>query len=1148
MKLARGRLTFSASDLAGHLACRHLTDLDRRVARGELKRPVWKDPLLELLQQRGLEFEAAYVDHLRGSGREVLELHAADGETSAQRTVEACRRGVDVIVQAELEDGRWHGRADVLVRVDGESDLGDWRYEVIDTKLAQETRGGTVLQLCLYADLLAPIQGSPAESMAVVKPRPGGGFVREDFRFDDYRAYYRFVRARLEAFADADGPVPYPAPVSHCDVCRWWKRCDDRRHADDHLSLVAGLSTLHAAELERQGVATLTAFAEADEPLRDAPRRGHRDTFARLRDQAAVQLRGRREAREVVELLPVEPGRGLTRLPAPDRGDVFLDFEGDPFAGEGGLEYLTGWAFRDDAGAMRYEGLWATDRAGEKRALERFVDFLTKRLERHPGFHVYHYAPYEPAALKRMASRHASREEELDVLLRAERFVDLHGVLRGGLLASVESYSLKPLEAFFGYERAVDLRAEAGPSLRRVALALEAGTPEEIQDADRAAVEGYNRDDCLSLVKLQDWLEERRAEAGVEGRPELKDGAPSEEAEATSADVRAVFERLVAGVPEEPEDRDEEQRARWLLAHLIEYFHREDKVSWWEFFARRDADEETLFRDRKAVVGLVFDADLGRVGRDRNVTHRHRFPPQEASLDPGDELYDPRLPFGEDYVGTVRAWNVERGSLDVKKTASRVDHHPREVHLRDRVATQPLDGSLLDLARWVADHGIDAPAPELRAARDLLLRRAPRRRDSSAPLRQRGEAAPDAAARVAGDLDGGLLAIQGPPGTGKTFSGARVILKLLEDKRRVGVTATSHKVVRNLLDEILRAAAEDGVACEVAQRTKPDPDAPPGLHFLASPSAQSLDALDAGRAVGGTAWLWARADMAGSLDYLFVDEAGQMSLAHVLACARAARNLVLLGDPQQLQQPQRGAHPEGAEISALSHLLDGKDTIPDDLGLFLETTWRLPPAVCAFTTELYYDRRLDTRPDCAHRRLDGPTPFTGAGLFHVPVEHEANQSGSAEEVEVVVALVEALTDGRTTWTDAKETRRALRREDVLVIAPYNVQVGALRRRLDDAVRVGTVDKFQGQQAPVVIYSTTSSSAADAPRGMSFLYDPHRLNVATSRAQCACILVASPAVFEPDCRTPEQMRWANGAARYRELARCVEPADGSRAGV
>jgi len=1137
------RLT--ATSLANHLACKHLTGLDRLVRMGELEVPAWRDPALELLRQRGIDHERAYVAHLRAAGRAVVDLGEHKGQENALRTLAAARSGADVIVQANLRDARFHGYADVLLRTDEASDLGGWSYDVIDTKLAQETRAGTLLQLCLYADLLRTVQGRPAERMHVVKP--GAGFRTGTFRFAEFEAYYRFVRVRLEAFVDDAGRAEvYPAPVAHCDVCRWWKRCDERRHADDHLSLVAGMSSAHAAELERQGIATLAAFASAAQPLTEKPRRGSPAMFAKLQGQAAVQLRGRRTGKPVDELLPCEPGRGLARLPDPSPGDVYLDFEGDPYVAGGGLEYLTGFAYLDASGERRYRALWALDREREKRALEDLVDFVLARQRQFPALHVYHYAPYEPAALKRLAMRHKTREDELDTLLRGERFVDLYSVTRQGVRASVESYSLKPLEEVFGYEREVDLREEASPALRRVGCALEQSCPAEISADDRAAVEGYNRDDCLSLIELQRWLEGKRSELLASGadfeRPPLKDGSGSEAAEERSAGVAEVFERLVAGLPGDPAEHTREESAHWLLAHLLEYFRREDKVAWWEYFARRALEVEELLEDRKALANLEFALDLGPQGRDRLPVHRYRFPPQEVSLSPGDYVHDLRAALDEPHrkVGTVHRCDPAAGLIDIKKSKVSESHHPRHVHEYDRVPPQPLDGSLLDLARWVAEHGIDAPGPTLRAGRDLLLRHPPRTRTMrTTPIEPDADPLATSLA-LARDLDGGLLAVQGPPGAGKTYTGARMILGLAREGRRVGISATSHSVIRNLLEAVLAAAREEGARLKVSH--KPSSRGPRSTDPLPAGLAEvdkkgALAALDEGQVVGGVAWLWAASDLEGSLDYLFIDEAGQMSLAHVLACARSTENLVLLGDPQQLQQPQRGAHPEGAEISALNHLLGEQRTIPPELGIFLEETYRLPPSICAFTSEAFYEGRLRSRPHCAGQRLTGSTRFAGAGLFLVYTDHGGNQSVSPEEVETVVRAVDELLRRGTGWIDAQGRERGLGPEDLLVIAPYNAQVAALSQRLPE-LEVGTVDRFQGRERPVVLYSMTSSSAQDAPRGMSFLYDLHRLNVATSRAQCASIVVATRALFEPECRTPEQMRWANGVCRYRELARVV----------
>jgi len=270
---------------------------------------------------------------------------------------------------------------------------------------------------------------------------------------------------------------------------------------------------------------------------------------------------------------------------------------------------------------------------------------------------------------------------------------------------------------------------------------------------------------------------------------------------------------------------------------------------------------------------------------------------------------------------------------------------------------------------------------------------------------------------------------------------------------------------------------------------------------------------------------------------LFIDEAGQMSLADVLAVSQAAKKLVLLGDPQQLERPTKGNHPAGAEKSALEHLLNGRKTIAEDMGFLLPESWRLHPEICKFTSELFYEGRLGSHALAKARVLEGHAWLKGAGLWFVPVEHKGNRNSSPEEVEAVAKIVEGLLRPEVQWFRSEGNKRNLREADILIVAPYNAQVADLKSRLPD-MRIGTVDKFQGQEAPVVIYSMTTSTAEDAPRGMEFLYSLNRLNVATSRAQTAAILVGSPKLFEPECRSPRQMQLANALCRFQEMATTV----------
>jgi predicted RecB family nuclease len=1132
-----GALRLSATDLANHVACRHLTQLDLAAARGLRRPPDWYAPDAALLRQRGGEHEAAFLGHLESQGLRIAGLGGETDEPAGfERTLAAMRDGFDVIVQATLLAGRWSGRADVLRRVPRPSRLGSWSYEVWDTKLARQTKGGSVLQICLYSDLLEAIQGARPEFMYVVPPRQD--FHPDVYRVDDFLAYYRLVRRRLEELAgSADSASPtYPVPVPHCDVCRWWPACDAQWRRDDHLSLVAGITRLQTRELEGRAVKTLAGLAAEPLPLAWKPSRGAAETYVRAREQARVQRAGRDLGKTLYELLPQQPGLGFERLPDPSPGDLFFDLESDPYVGDSGREYLFGWALEDEPGNPAYRCLWALDPAAERAAFEAFADFVMARWVRHPDLHVYHFAPYEPAAIKRLMGRYATRESEVDRMLRAGLFVDLHAVVRQALRASVEEYSLKKVEALYGFTRAVDL-ADAGVQLRVVQRALELEEPEAIDAAVREVVSGYNRDDCVSTLHLFRWLQEVRGEIEARGeairRPATGAGLPSESVAEHDREVREIMEALLRDVPPARPERSEEQQARWLLAFLLDWHRREAKAGWWEFFRLRELSDEDLLDEKSAIAGL---AHVGRAGAvKRNVVDRYRFPTQETSIRRGDRLKLP-LPADRDF-GQVESIDLGAHTLDVRKRGGCESLHPTAVFSQENVPADPLAASLLRLGRRVARDGIDAPGA-LRAARDLLLGRPPRLAGhEGGPLRRDRESGVDAARRLVAGLESGTLAIQGPPGTGKTWTGARMICDLVRAGKKVGVCAMSHKVIRNLLEAVVRAGREEDVSPRCFHKNREDDEGPAGEIGEVADNDKALRLLKSGaaRVLGGTAWLWSREEFFEAVDVLFVDEAGQMALANVLAIAQCARALVLLGDPRQLDQPLQGTHPEGTDISALEHLLQGRKTIADDRGLFLEVTWRLHPAICRLTSELFYDDRLKPLPGLERQAILGDAQLAGAGLWFLPVRHEGNQNSSPEEVDAVASLVERLAGGEVRWRDREGAENSLRLEDILIIAPYNAQVADMSARLPGA-RVGTVDRFQGQQAPVVVYSMTTSSPADAPRGMEFLYSLNRFNVATSRAQCACVVVGNPRLFEPECQTPRQMQLANACCRYLELAR------------
>lgn len=1150
MQRVDDRLVLSASDVVGFLACPHLTTLDREAAAGTRAAATRDDAEMAVLFRRGREHEAAYLEQLRQDGLAVHEIGEAH-EPSQLRAAEQATRaamadGVDVVFQATFFDehgdgAAWRGHADFLHKVAEPSDLGAHGYEPADTKLARHVKPAAIVQLCHYAEQVTRLQGAEPAQIHVVL----GGHQVRSFALRDFAAAYRQAKRRLLAAVDDPEPT-YPDPVAHCAVCRWQEECDARRLADDHLTLVAGLTREQARKLaDRAGITTLTDLAQVRAPLSVT---GIGDgTLARLQRQARLQAGAVAGQPPPYELLApdAEGERGLAALPEPSPGDLFFDMEGDPYVGDGGLEYLFGVGWCDGDGRWCYQGFWACDEPEERRAFEAFVDFVTARLAEDPDLHVYHYADYERTALGRLMGRHGTREDEIDALFRGRVLVDLYRVVRQSLLVGSASYSLKKLEPLF-MERRDAAITDAGSSIVEFERWLQSRDRQILDDLER-----YNDDDCRSTMLLRDWLEARRLEAGeafgeVPPRPAPAVAEPSsdvaddlaETAELVSALTAEADAARAAGVDVSPT-----AGASWLLGQLLGWHRREAKPAhWWYFHRVNDCTDADLVADSEAIGDLAYEGAVGTEAK--STIHRYRFDPDQAhKLGLGARVCDPASErigqAGGDKPpgpGIVHQLDPATGTIDLKRGSSSTAPHPTALIPDGPPYTAAHAETLRALARSVRASGLEGDG-SVQAVRDLLLRARPRVPGAGAghPLRGSGEDSVAAAQRLADELDGGCLAIQGPPGSGKTYTAARVAVALATKGATVGVTAVSHKVIGNLLEQIAGCAAEEGASLRIRQRADPaQACAHSGVTATDNATIEREVADGDVDVVAGTSWLFARDGLREQLDYLIVDEAGQFSLADAAVVGTAARNLLLVGDPQQLAQPSQGAHPSGAAASALEHLLDGAATIPDDQGLFLDRTRRLHPRISGFVSELAYDERLKSESWCARHEIvaDG-TALAGSGLRWVPVPHAGNRTSSPEEVAEVASRLDALIGQQ--WCDANGDLRPLTLDDVLVVAPYNAQVARLAAALPDGARVGTVDKFQGQEAAVVVVSLAASSAEDVSRGLEFLYSRNRLNVAVSRAMALAVVVASPDLLNANCRTVEQLQLLNGLCRFVEHA-------------
>jgi uncharacterized protein len=779
----------------------------------------------------------------------------------------------------------------------------------------------------------------------------------------------------------------------------------------------------------------------------------------------------------------------------------------------------------------RHNAYWAHDTEAEKKAFEAVMDFLIQRLDRDPNLHVYHYAAYEPNALKWLASTYATREQEVDRLLRGRVLVDLYRVVRQSVQIGTESYSLKELEALYRAGKRSTEIVDAASSIVAYEEWLDSRDQQKLDE-----ILAYNADDCLSTAQLRDWLEARRLEGiakyGEIPRPGPEKTEPSDNLRDIDQRTAAVLDTLLAGVPEEEEGRTPDQQARYLLAHSLNWHRREAKSEWWEYYRKGTLTDEQLMADPDSIGGLEFRGEV-RQEKQSNIFRYYFDPTQEYKVAVGDKPHDPRRLEG---AGTVVDLDGIAGWIDLSRSIHSEAPHPTSLIPSSPIPTNDQRDALLRLGQFVVDHGFSGPG-QFQAVRDLLRLEPPSIEGviEGAPLVQAGERAKDVALLLAPKLDSTYLAIQGPPGSGKTTIGAEIILELVNAGKRVGITANSHKVIGNLLDKLMEMANERGQPIRAIQKAdERDRCASKEVHCTGSSSTVEL-ALNEGQVdvVAGTPWLFARATFPSKLDYLVVDEAGQLALANVLAISGVTSNFIFLGDPNQLSQPSHGIHPPGVNLAVLDHVIQEQPTMPPTYGLFLETTYRLHPAVSAFISEAFYDGKLVPDESTKRQELGSSNGSGGVGLRYVPVDHVGNRTLSAEEVDRVQGLFRALLG--LPWTDRDGKVRPIGVDDILVVAPYNAQVRRLIETLPLKSRVGTVDKFQGQEAPVVIYSMATSSVDDAPRGMDFLFNLNRLNVAASRAQVLVLLICSPELLKARCRTPDQMRLASALCRLVEFA-------------
>ena len=1103
----------SASRLNDFLGCAHRASLWL----DGVEPPDEDDASLELVRRKGFEHEARVLTALEADyGKAVTISDKAPLETRIAETSAAVAADAPLIYQAAFANDRWVGFPDFLIRKNRTDNAA--HYEPEDAKLARKAKPEHLLQLGIYADLLRKTIKSPIAEGAI---HVGIGEA-ECFDLKRTRSITKRLMRRFETFAALEARQTRPVRSAACDQCPFQSRCSAEWRAADSPVFVAGIRGDQIIKLENAGVLTLTDLAGHD-PKQPISGIGQ-DTLSKLVNQARLQKRGVNEGKELVELLPDEPGRGFRLLPPPADGDLFFDMEGDPLYPEG-LEYLFGlWGSISAGTSDSFYPIWAHDRAAEKLAFENLMRLFIDHLGRHPSARIYHYAPYEPAALKRLAMRHATMEAELDRLLREKCFVDLYQVARQAIRASTEGYSLKDLEKIYWGKRTGEV-TNAGDSIVEYERWRETGE-QTILDG----IAHYNEDDCVSTARMRDWLESLRpagAEYGLLGNEPELDAKALERAEARAAH-EAQRQALAAAVRK---TTSLSEAGRDLIAELLWFHQRSQKPQWWALFDRQTWTDAELAEDLDSLGNLTLDPDVPVIRDGQSLVATYKFEPQDTKLQVGDAC---KIALTLDSAGTISKLDTDEGRVVVRRRANAGDYPERCSLIPGSLIKQDV---LIDAVIAFAKRVATGDTANDQALIRLIERDLPclSGRSDGDPIVPAGAKLLDGAIDAVARLNSSYLAIQGPPGTGKTFTTSHAILSLLKAGKRVAVSSNSHKAINNLLAAIESRAIDDGFTFRGAKKaTAGNSDtAFPGQFVSSAYTAEQI--TTAHQLVGATAFHFSRPGELNGYDYLFIDEAGQVSLGNLVAMAGCARNIVLVGDQMQLAQPVQGVHPGESGLSCLDYLMQDRATVPPERGILLDISWRMHPTICQFISDAFYDGRLTSATVTERRQLvlttDAHPMLRAAGLSVMEIDHVGCTQTSVEEAMAVAELVRSLLAQSLCNENGEVRPFALR--DIVVVAPFNAQVNLLRRHLPPGTRVGTVDKFQGQEAAVAIVSMATSNGADAPRGSDFLFNANRLNVAISRAQSLAILVRGKDLLEMPLHTIADLRRLEGFARADE---------------
>lgn len=1176
-----GDIRLFASDLADFLSCIRITRHNlEEMFRTRTPAPLYYEDkaFQDLLAERGNRFEQDYLRTLQSKGLSITIIDRDEPDIKQyEDTLAAIQRGDDIIYQAKLGacDDRWQGYADFLVKVQDERRECGFSYEVHDCKLSATVKGRSIIQLMLYTDILSAMQdGIIPRELHIIKKKADEHGLIETFQVSDLIHYYKELKQQYEASIDEFYKtsnyntvltvLTAMDPVDHCVMCKWSGTCKDQRIEEDHLSLIAGISSKTRKEFRTENIDTLSSVANLDN---GETARSLKVDEIKPRTNAIIQAKLQHETSihnpeiPMIKFKPDIIGEGYGRLYKQTKHDIYLDLESDIYIEPDGLTYLFGWIYEG-----KYIECWAESNEQEREAFFNFINTAYKIWKVHPTMHIYHYGHHEHSTFIQLIRKYGylgldDISLKFQELLNNNVFSDLHKILTGMMWAGTEGYSIKEMEKLSRFSRTADL-AKVRKLKSQAELLMEKNEFDQITVEMKDIIKKYNEDDCRSLIKLQDYLEslfneyaneyttvvrpmviEQDVQEATVLEPELteKQQKVKEQKEANQEKMENLKKALYDFASTLDTDNEDELKLYEQLLKLIElpdFYEREEFATKWEYFKYQEMTNEEKYEDSKVLKDIVF-REYGKndKGKELETIRIYEYPDQPCDFQIDKSTSD----FQGFSSGKVKELDTQNRKITLRTSKKDIELST-EIHIAEEVyPTLDKVTCLIDLSKVIfndiQNEYLGSSIGNASCSFNLFMKRKPNYIGGTKPVAT--GITDKLLAEVSALEEGSVYCTQGPPGTGKSTNASKLITHLLKEKQgsgfTIGITALSHAVMTELMQKVYDRIVEDKIQnVKIFQKVNADvlnskgyenwPDEKKEIWTMSKDNPANYSDYNI---IVGTSFMWVSKPVI--VDLMIVDEAGQLSLADTMCVSDSCKRMVMFGDPQQLQQPQKAVHPFGTDDSALGHIFGGRKTVDEEYGLLLNTSFRMHDDICAFVSEMFYDGKLmHDEANSNHAILNNDT-FKGSGMRFVPSEHEGNKSQSNEEIKKIMNILEKILDGKTQFKDKHGNLHIVEQKHIKIISPYNAQRNAFERTVHSTypdIQIGTVDKFQGQEAPIVIFSTAASTPDDAPKGLGFLFNEHRLNVAISRAKAMFILVSSPALFGIQAKKPAHIILAN----------------------